>query len=349
MHDLGFEQNKIDVSRSRAHTRRGNVDRDVVTCIQLPDQPVPLADRVGHQHFDVGALQNGVAADLGGSDHEHRAVRRQRMGELPSGGVAFERLDGIPRLCAGVRARQHPSRDPEQRTTRRPPFDELPTSGEQLDGIMRERCECDRGFAHERRRRDVAGPRDIPEPLDRVHNGDCIAPDVTRYAPRAVAFSPVVTAALDLDLHPLDGDARPLGEWLTTFPLVPVILDPYTHESAWLLDTSKRILEHFEEADCRVCWILKCSADDAKRFLGPYADEMLAFADESKAIVNTLGVEETPAILLLRQDGAVVAKAEGWDPDAWREVAIEIADLTSWSRPFVPAPGDPVPFSGTAV
>lgn len=157
----------------------------------------------------------------------------------------------------------------------------------------------------------------------------------------------MVTAALDLDLQPLDGDARPLGDWLTTFPLVPVILDPFTHESAWILDTSKRILQHFGGADCRICWILTCSPDDARRFLGPYADEVLTFTDEGKTITSTLGVEEAPAFLLLRQDGAVVAKAEGWDPDEWREVAEAVAALTSWSRPAVPAAGDPVAFGGT--
>ncbi|MDW3217843.1 MAG: hypothetical protein R8F63_04455 [Acidimicrobiales bacterium] len=157
----------------------------------------------------------------------------------------------------------------------------------------------------------------------------------------------MVTAALDLDLQPLDGDARPLGEWLTTFPLVPVILDPFTHESAWLLDTAKRILEHFRDAGCRTCWILTCSADDAKRFLGPYADEILTFADEDRAISTSLGVEQVPAILLLRQDGQVTAKAEGWDPDTWRGVTEAVAEMSSWSRPVVPAAGDPVPFGGT--
>lgn len=159
----------------------------------------------------------------------------------------------------------------------------------------------------------------------------------------------MVTAALDLDLQPLDGDARPLGDWLTTFPLVPVVLDPFTHESAWLLDTAKRILDHFRDAGCRICWILTCSADDAKRFLGPYADEILTFSDEARTITSTLGVEEAPAFLLLRQDGVVTAKAEGWDPDAWRGVAEAVAELSSWSRPAIPAAGDPVPFGGTPV
>lgn len=180
-----------------------------------------------------------------------------------------------------------------------------------------------------------------------MHIGDRILPDVTRYAPAALAFTSVVTAALDLDLQPLDGDARPLGDWLTTFPLVPVVLDPFTHESAWLLDTSKRILQHFSGADCRICWIVTCSVDDAKRFLGPYADEILSFADPGGVVARSLGIEVAPAIALLRQDGQVTAKAEGWDPDAWRDVAEAVAALTSWSRPAIPASGDPVAYSGT--
>lgn len=170
---------------------------------------------------------------------------------------------------------------------------------------------------------------------------------MTRGASAALAFTSVVTAALDLDLQPLDGDARPLRDWLTTFPLVPVILDPFTHESAWLLDTSKRILQHFGGADCRICWILTCSTDDARRFLGPYAEEILTFVDPDGAVALGLGVEQAPAIVLVRQDGQVTAKAEGWDPDAWREVAEAVAALTSWSRPAIPAAGDPVAYSGT--
>ncbi len=176
-----------------------------------------------------------------------------------------------------------------------------------------------------------------------------ILPDVTSRRPAALAFSSVVTAALDLDLQPLDGDARPLREWLTTFPLVAVVLDPFTHESAWILDSSKRILDHFAEADCRVCWILTCSADDGHRFLGPYADDTLAFADPDRVVARSLGVEVAPAFLLIRQDGAVVAKAESWDPETWRDVADAVATMTEWSRPTIPSAGDPVPYSGTSI
>ena len=159
----------------------------------------------------------------------------------------------------------------------------------------------------------------------------------------------MVTASLDLELQPLDGESRPLSEWLTTFPLVPVVLDPYTHESAWILDTSKRVLETFSGAGCRGCWILTCSVDDARRFLGPYADEVLAFADPNRAVAEGLGVESAPSFLLVRQDGVVTARAEGWDPDEWREVAEAVVEITQWSRPVIPGPGDPAPFAGTPI
>lgn len=155
--------------------------------------------------------------------------------------------------------------------------------------------------------------------------------------------------ALDLELTPLDGDPRSLSEWLTTFPLVVVALDPYTHESAWVLDSARRILAHFTDAGCRPCWLITCAADDARRFLGPYADELLTFTDPAGSLARGLGIGNTPAIALIRQDGEVTAKAEGWSAGDWREVVEAIATLTRWSRPEIPALGDPAPFAGTPV
>jgi len=158
-----------------------------------------------------------------------------------------------------------------------------------------------------------------------------------------------VATPLDLQLNPLDGPARPLSEWLTTFPLVPVVLDPYTHESAWILDTAHRILSHFAGADCRPCWIVTCDADDARTYLGPYADEFLTFIDPDRTVAAGLQLTSAPALLLVRQDGEVTAKAEGWNSDEWRAVAEAIADVTMWSRPPVPAAGDPAGYSGTPI
>ncbi len=57
----------------------------------------------------------------------------------------------------------------------------------------------------------------------------------------------------DLSLTPLvdgaAGQSRPLMDWLTTFHLASVILDPYTNESSWILRTATRILEPFRGSD----------------------------------------------------------------------------------------------------
>ena len=45
----------------------------------------------------------------------------------------------------------------------------------------------------------------------------------------------------DLVFTPLGAEPRPLSEWLTTFHLATVALDPYTNESAWILPMSPSI------------------------------------------------------------------------------------------------------------
>ena len=46
-------------------------------------------------------------------------------------------------------------------------------------------------------------------------------------------------------------------------------------------------------------------------------------------------------------DPELVAKAEGWNPTAWREVAEVVADTAYWRAPVIPAAGDPSPFAGS--
>ena len=173
-------------------------------------------------------------------------------------------------------------------------------------------------------------------------------PDASDQEPSALAL-PLVAADLDLELTPVEGEARTLSGFMTTFPLVPVVLDPYTSESSWILDTARRVLTHFKGAGCRPCWIITCPADDAKTYLGPYADEFLTFADPDRTMAKNLGVVEAPALLLVRQDGEVIAKAEGWNADEWRAVTESIAEFTHWSRPPMPADGDPGTYSGTPI
>ncbi len=151
----------------------------------------------------------------------------------------------------------------------------------------------------------------------------------------------------DLLLSPLDGDPRPLEQWLTTFHLASVVLDPYTNESSWILDTAARILRTFSGAAVRANFVVTCTADEARAYLGPIAEEFLVFCDPQRAAVKALGLGSLPAFVFLRIDGTVQACAEGWNPAEWRAVSDLIATTTAWYSPAIPAAGDPSPFHGT--
>ena len=151
----------------------------------------------------------------------------------------------------------------------------------------------------------------------------------------------------DLSLRPLDGEARDLSEWLTTFHLASVIVDPYTNESSWVLKTAVRILEGLRGADVRVNFVVTANDADARAFLGPLVDRFLVFCDPDRAIVKALELDALPAFAFIRVDREVVATAQGWDADDWRAVADEIATTTRWRAPMIPAPGDPVSFAGS--
>lgn len=157
----------------------------------------------------------------------------------------------------------------------------------------------------------------------------------------------VTEAPADLELAPLNGTARPLRAWLTTFHLVAAVLDPYTAESAWLLPTVSRIFRVYDQADCRVGIIVTCSPEEAAQFLGPYAKEFLTFADPDRKVVDGLGLERLPALVHIRQDLSVANAAEGWNPDEWRALTDNLSKAMSWSRPVIPGVGDPAPYAGS--
>lgn len=157
------------------------------------------------------------------------------------------------------------------------------------------------------------------------------------------------TIDLEIELTSLGANTAnwPLRNWLTTFPLVLVTLDPYTEESARILHTARRIMLHYEEANCRTCWLLTCDADGAQRFLGPWTKEQITFVDPGRDVVKELGLEYLPAFTLIRQDGTIAASTEGWHPSQWRTVAEAISHLTKWNRPIVGTESDPLPYRGT--
>lgn len=148
-------------------------------------------------------------------------------------------------------------------------------------------------------------------------------------------------------LTSLDGDARPLEEWLTFFHLASVVLDPYTNESAWILRTAARVLDGFSGSDARCNFVLTCSRGEARQFLGPLADEFLVFCDPERQFVKTLGLTTLPAFVFVQTDGTLQGAAEGWDSTTWRGVADTVARVCAWTRPNIPVAGDPGPYQGT--
>lgn len=157
----------------------------------------------------------------------------------------------------------------------------------------------------------------------------------------------VTNPGLDVSLATLSGESRPLEQWLTTFHLASVILDPYTNESSWVLDAAARILDGLRGASARVNLVVTGDAVDAKAFLGPLAEQFLVFCDPQRSFVRSLGLDQLPAFVFVRIDGTVQANAQGWNPVEWRAVAEAIADATSWLAPDVPGPRDPRAFAGT--
>lgn len=182
----------------------------------------------------------------------------------------------------------------------------------------------------------------MAQTLDRMHRPDASARPGLGYLLR-VATDP----SPETVLAPLEGDARPLREWLTTFHLALVFLDPFTDESAWILHTAGRILRTFQQADVRVAWCVTATADEARAFLGPWARDTLTFVDPDRAVVRAFGLEHLPAFVHVAMDNTVADAAEGWDPPAWRAVADELARITAWTAPVIPVAGDPGPFTGS--
>ena len=148
-------------------------------------------------------------------------------------------------------------------------------------------------------------------------------------------------------LYPLTGDARPLRDWLTTFHLASVVIDPFTNESVWILDTAARVLHQFADAAVRVNFIVAGSPAEAKQFLGPLADQFLTFCDPERIMIKQLDLHELPAFVFIQSDGTVPASAEGWSPASWRLVANHIAQVVQWQQPLFPVASDPGSFKGT--
>jgi hypothetical protein len=166
---------------------------------------------------------------------------------------------------------------------------------------------------------------------------------------RPLAWYPVAAnPSVDLKLTSLNGKSYPLSAYLVQYQLLAVALDPFTNESAWILKTAARVLETFDQADCRVCFVVAgATAEEATEFLGPFAKRILTFPDPDRTIVRAFGFSKLPALVHVDNGATVVNAAEGWDPDTWQDLTDVLAKEMSWTGPVLPAPGDPSPFGGT--
>src|SRR3954471_16171983 len=134
---------------------------------------------------------------------------------------------------------------------------------------------------------------------------------MTRHATAVTSRADMATdPPPELVLTPLNGEPRRVDDWVTLFPLALVVLDPYTYESAWLLDEAGRILTSFTAADVRVGWLVTATADEARQFLGPWAESLLTFTDPERAAVKALGLETLPAFVVVDMATKIGAAAE---------------------------------------
>jgi hypothetical protein len=154
----------------------------------------------------------------------------------------------------------------------------------------------------------------------------------------------------NLVLTPINGKGRPVSAWVSMFHLVFVALTPWNERSRWIIDTAGRVFETYDEADCRVAWLVAGGTEaDARRFLGPWANEVLTFLDPDFEAVRAFGLETLPAFVHVGMDGSVVNAVEGWDPQGWRTLTHELSRVLAWTAPPIPWPGDPAPFEGAPV
>ena len=151
-----------------------------------------------------------------------------------------------------------------------------------------------------------------------------------------------------LTIATIDGAEQTLSQWLTTFNLLAVVIDPYTYESGWIIPTADRIFAHYEEADIRCAFLVTGDGDGARQYLGKYADSWLALTDENREFVVSLSLQRLPALIHIGQDGSLVGSAEGWDPAEWRSVLDGVEEAMAWrSKPLLPTSQDPGAFDGT--
>jgi hypothetical protein len=228
------------------------------------------------------------------------------------------------------------------------PFEDATAGDHHVGSVVSHRSEGSCRLVDEHIDVGPARSGDVAEMLERMHATNVRAPCWLSHLGLGSLRSHAVAPKLPSDLHltPLGAKSRELSEWLTTFHLASVVLDPYTNESSWVLKTAVRILEELRGADVRVNFIVTAGEDDTRAFLGPLTERFLVFCDPDRKVVSAMGLRRLPAFVFTRVDLEGVSAAEGWNPAEWRGVAEAISGATGWRPPDIPEPADPRPFAG---
>lgn len=320
--------------------RRADLGHLNVRSLEATDEAAAFVKDIDHKYGAVASPYKRIAGKRRPADHRDRHRFGQCFDECVSGRVVAN-LDGAPTsLGPSVGGGQHPGAQPPQWPDRQMALNDAATRRHKAGRVDTETDQTPGRFPDQDGRLGTRCTGHVPEPLDRMHFGDD-----TRWALtwHAVAQDP----SGSIELAPLGGAPKMLTQWLTTFHLASVVIDPYTNESAWILPTAVRLLRAFSGADVKVNFVVTAGPDDARAFLGPYAKEFLVFTDPERELVRSLGLARLPAFAFIQTDGSLGACAEGWSPDSWKAVCNTIAEMTAWSAPNLPTASDPAPFAGS--
>lgn len=152
-----------------------------------------------------------------------------------------------------------------------------------------------------------------------------------------------------LSLHDRDGHRHTVGELTTLFDLCLVVADGgHPSDLARLEEVVERIDQGLSGSDCTVgVLVVGVDGPTAVELVGRAAGGTAVFADPTGETARGLGVAGAPALVWVTPAPAVEAVVHGWDGAAWRSVLGPLAGKLAWTRPLVPAPGDPAPFPAT--
>lgn len=151
-----------------------------------------------------------------------------------------------------------------------------------------------------------------------------------------------------LELTTIKGVTRTLDAWTTTFHLALVAL-PGRPEASQYIPIGRRIIDVLGGSDARPAFLIYGNERNARRVLGGWAEQYFTFLDVEGTAVKGLGISRLPAFVHIRLDNSVASLVDGWDPAAWGDAVELLAKEMSWSKPLIPAPKDPRPFTGWSV